>query len=471
MGFFRRNGFETRQQLSAFLTVVFSGQIIYSAFESFKIPFYERIVQYYGLTDTQFGLLFTALGVAVFFYIPGGWINNRFNTRSVLIVGLIYRCITALTMILMAPTLQPDAKFIVMFVIALTWGMWDAVFWPAVVKGVVLFSGQENKGFGLGVLTAFRAGGEAVLNGIMIGVMALTSGALFAFKSGMVAYALLTLPMAFLVYRYVPQDPQNEGEISEESAAPVSNREALRGLVVTLKIGRVWLAGLSGMCIYWVYTTLVYTTPFFTRVYAFEQDSASLLATLNAIVLGLSGGILGGIVSDKIFRSSALTITVTLTFSAAFLFILAWLPGGAQNGWVALMVVCAFAFVTMMAKGIQQAPVAELHLPSQMVGSAMSVNSFLAFACILWATTVNGTILDAFEEDPRTGFTIIFILMAIVAVVGAVLALWLYLLNQHVPLCADKLIALAEEDPRDGVDSPGGAAVREEADQSQQVQQ
>ena len=444
MGFFRRNGFETRQQLSAFLTVVFSGQIIYSAFESFKIPFYGRLVEYYGLSDTQFGLMFTALGVALFFYIPGGWVNNRFNARSVLMVGLVYRCITALTMILATPYLSQTWKFPVMFSIALTWGIWDAIFWPAVVKGVVLFSGRENKGFGLGVLTAFRAGGEATLNGILIGVMALTGGSLLAFKGGMIAYALLTIPMAILVYKFVPRDPQTEGDASGEDSTSVSSKEAMQGLVTTLKVGRVWLAGLAGMCVYWVYTTLVYTTPFFTRVYGFTQETAGLLATANAILLGLSGGILGGIVADKLFRSSATTITVTLSFGAVFLLALAWLPAGDANKWVAFALIAAFAFVTMMAKGIQQAPVAELHLPSQMVGSAMSVNSFLAFACILWATTVNGSILDAFKDQPRTGFTIIFILMAIVAIVGALLAFWLQILNHRAERAQDAPVATTE---------------------------
>lgn len=445
MGFFRRNGFDTRQQLTAFLTVVFSGQIIYSAFESFKIPFYGRLVEYYGLTDTQFGLMFTALGVAVFFYIPGGWVNNRFNARSVLMVGLAYRCVTALTMIFLAPALSETWKFPLMFTIALTWGVWDAIFWPAVVKGVVLFSGRDNKGFGLGVLTAFRAGGEATLNGILIGVMALAGGSLLAFKGGMIAYALLTIPMLVLVYFFVPKDPQTDGDASGEESTQVSSKEAMAGLVATLKLPRVWLAGLAGMCVYWVYTTLVYTTPFFTRVYGFSQETAGLLATVNAIALGLSGGILGGIIADKVFRSSATTIAVTLTFASIFLVALAWLPEGAENKWVAFILVASFAFVTMMAKGIQQAPVAELHLPSSMVGSAMSVNSFLAFACILWATTVNGSILDAFKDSPRTGFTIIFVLMAIVGAVGAVLALWLQLLNNRASRESDDETQASEE--------------------------
>ncbi|QRV02410.1 MFS transporter [Arcanobacterium phocisimile] len=426
MGFFKRNGFHSREQIAAFLTVVFSGQIIYSAFESFKIPFYQRLVEYYDLTDTQFGLLFTMLGVAVFFYIPGGWVNNRFNARTVLMVGLAYRCATALFMILVKPA------FSVMLAITFTWGIVDAIFWPAVVKGVVLFSSKSHKGFALGTLTAFRAGGEAVLNGVMIAVMSLAHGSLLAFRSGMVVYALLTLPLIALIYRYVPADPQEDGDVSENAeTVEVSSKEALTGLIQTLKIPRVWLAGFAGMNVYWVYTTLIYTTPYFVRVFGMGTETAALYATVNAVLLGLGGGLVGGIVADRVFKSSALTLAVTLCGGAVFLLGLALLPGDRGNMIFALVLISLFVFLTMMAKGIQQAPVAELNLPNSIVGSAMSVNSFLAFACILWATTLNGSILDAYRDDPATGFSIIFLMMAVVALVGAALSWWLVVLNRR----------------------------------------
>ncbi|WP_051259309.1 MFS transporter [Schaalia suimastitidis] len=441
MGILARNGFATRQQSAAFFSVVFSGQLIYSAFESFKIPFYERLVTYYGLSDTQFGLLFMALGVAVLFYIPGGWVNNRFNVRSLLIAGLLYRCVTSLTMILLIP------PFPVMFTIALSWGILDAIFWPAVVKGVVLFSGENNKSMGLGLLTALRAGGEATLNGILIGVMALLGGTMLVFKAGMIVYACLTVPMAYLVHRFVPADSAHASVRGESNGARqadsarggengarqadsargvgTDNRQALAGLMATLRIPTVWLAGLVGLCIYWVYTTLVYTAPYLIRVHAMNADIAPIYTTANAILLGLGGGVVGGWLADRLIRSASKTIFVTLAVSAALLAVLAYVP--ARPGWMltAIIIMSCFAFVILMAKGIQQAPIAELALPDTMLGSAMSVNSFMGFACILWAMPVNGMILDAFEGEPATAFRIIFLMMAGVAVIGALSAVWL----------------------------------------------
>lgn len=429
MSFLSKQGFNSRQQIMAFLTVVFSGQIIYSSFESFKIPFYQQLVNYYGLTDTQFGLLFTMLGIAVFFYIPAGWVNNRFHVRQVLISSLSYRLVTALILILLRP------NFTVMLVITFTWGVVDAIFWPAVVKGVVLFSGRNNKGVGFGILTAFRAGGEALLNGIVIAVMALFNGAMLAFQSMMVLYALLTIPMIALVYYCVPADPANEGDFSDDNdVVAVSANEALRGLIVTLKHPRIWLAGVAGMCVYWVYTTLVYTTPFFVRVYRMSESSASTYATANALLLGLTGGLLGGYIADYIFKSSTLTLGITLCLSGTGLLSLAFIPGHSDHVYIALAAVSTTAFVIMMAKALQQAPIAELHLPTELVGSAMSVNSFMAFAAILWAMPINGMILDAFPQQPKLAFDYIFSLMFIVALIGAAAAFALFFVNRRTRL-------------------------------------
>lgn len=452
MNLLKRHGFLSKQQLGAFLTVVFSGELIYASFESFKIPFYQRLVEYYGLSDYEFGLLFTMLGVAVFFYVPGGWVNNRFNTKTILMAALGYRLVTGLVMIIFKPA------FPVMLAITFTWGITDGIFWPAVVKGVVLFSGKDNKGIGLGLLTALRAGGEAVLNIILIGILALSGGSMLVFKLGMITYALFSLPMILLVWKFVPTDSratslatheqapheiathETEGttvggaaEASGETTGgePQSGEEAWRGLVLTLKMPKVWLAGLVGMCVYWVYITLVYITPFVIRVYDMNEHAAPLYTTLNAIILGLSGGIVGGIISDKVFKSSALTIGVTLLASAGLLVVLAVIPRDPSFLWLAIVLLSMFAFIILMAKGIQQAPVAELHLPVAVLGSAMSVNSFMGFASILWAMAINGAILDAHKDNPGVGFSIIFVLMAGVGVVGAVLAWWLHRLNRH----------------------------------------
>ncbi|WP_278972168.1 hypothetical protein [Mobiluncus mulieris] len=65
---------------------------------------------------------------------------------------------------------------------------------------------------------------------------------------------------------------------------------------------------------------------------------------------------------------------------------------------------------------------------------------------------INGAILDAYENNPGVGFSIIFGFMAGVGVVGAVLAFWLHRLNR-----LSRLSRLSRCVDSDGVTAASGS--------------
>lgn len=414
-------GFRSRQQVVSFLTVVFSGQVVYAAFESLKIPFYEPLRELLGLSNEQFGTMFTMLGLALFFYLPGGWVNNRLSVRTVLFWGLTWRVVTGLAMVLLLP------PYPVLLVLALTWGILDGIYWPAVVKGVALFAGAGNKSFGFGILNGFRAGGEAILNGILIAAMALTHGSLLTFRTGMAIYACLGLVLMVIIWRFLPADQDaaklSGDQVDAEETKQLDGREALRGLMTVLRRADMWLAGLAGLCVYWVYLTFVYVTPYLRDVFGVPASLASAFSVAAAVLIGLTAGLVGGLLADKIFHSATMVLCLSLVGSAVVLLALRWVPAGSDYQVWAMVGMAVFAFFALVAKTIQQAPVAELNLPSNIMGSAMSVNSFFGFASILWALKLNGHILDRYPGQAPIAFQQIFANIAIVALVGAALAL------------------------------------------------
>lgn len=424
MGFISKLGFRTRQHLGTFLTVVFSGQLVYAAFESLKIPFYEPLRQLLGLTNEEFGTMYTMLGVALFFYLPGGWVNNRLNTRTVLFWGLTYRVVTGLIMVLFLP------PYPVLLALALTWGMLDGIFWPAVVKGVALFAGAGNKGAGFGLLGGLRAGGEACLNALLIVAMTLTHGSLFTLRVGMGIYACLGIVVMVLLRRYLPDDAQAGRLSGEETGAEesqrLSGRESLAGLWAVVRRLDMWLAGLAGLCIYWVYTTFLYVTPYLQHVYEASQSFASAFSVVAVVCIGLTSGVVAGIVADKIFKSASLMLAVAMTLDGVLLLLMRQMPVGGENFWIGVAGMSLMATFTFMAKTIQQAPVTELGLPANILGSAMSVNSFFGFAALLWALKLSGSILDKYGDasvaQADKAFDEIFLIIAVVAFVAAGLA-------------------------------------------------
>ena len=92
------------KMIAPFLTVVLSGQIIYSAFEAFKGSLMLPLQEMLGISQTQYGLLMGYIGIAMFFYVPAGWVNNRFKVRTILFWSLGFRLATYLIIFLFTPS-------------------------------------------------------------------------------------------------------------------------------------------------------------------------------------------------------------------------------------------------------------------------------------------------------------------------------------------------------------------------------
>ncbi|XCB29433.1 hypothetical protein RQN30_09430 [Arcanobacterium hippocoleae] len=245
--------FLTKGRVGGFLTVVMTGQLTYSAFEAFKGSLLLPLSNALGIGVDQFGILMGWIGIAMFLYIPGGWVNNRFTIRSILISWSAWRMATALILFLV-----PGLHFNVMVAIAISWGVWDAIGWPAVVNGVTFMSQDSDtkgRGLAMGLLESIRRGAEFLMNLLVVGLLAA-----FADKADIVMitmgiiYSLIIIPLIFCIIRYVPKNATAKAERAGES----DNVAALKGLLKVILLPRVWLAGIAGMCIYWAYTNLIF---------------------------------------------------------------------------------------------------------------------------------------------------------------------------------------------------------------------
>ncbi|MCW0998263.1 hypothetical protein OJ929_10215, partial [Streptococcus anginosus] len=82
-----------------------AGQLVYSTFEAFKGSLMLPLTHALGIGVDDFGVLMGWLGIALFLYVPGGWVNNRFTIRSILIWWCSWRLVTFL-MLYMIPNLS-----------------------------------------------------------------------------------------------------------------------------------------------------------------------------------------------------------------------------------------------------------------------------------------------------------------------------------------------------------------------------
>lgn len=438
--------FMRKGRLVPFLTVAVSGEVLYSAFEAFKGALMIPLQEMLGISQTQFGLLMTYVGLALFFYLPAGWINNRFRVRTIILCSLGWRLVTYLVLFLL------DPPFGLMAVIAVTWAIVDAIVWPAVANGVcVLAADEDQKGRGLamGLLESIRRFVEFALNGIVIVVlMFLPDATTTVMRVFAIAYTLLIVPMMIAVVRYVP-----DTRIATQARASHSVA-ALKGLLHVLSRPRIWLAGIAAMTVYWADINLMYVSaPYLQQVFHVSTAMSGAFGLLNTGLVAIVAGVVSGIVSDYVFKSSTRMMAVALGCVAVTCGLVLLLPVTRVMIIPILVLLIVVALATFLGKSVILAPIGELELPEEIAGSAMAVGSFLAYASILWGYNLNGYLLDSHASDPAAGYRIIFMITAGVTVIGCATAVILDRVNRRAAMRVDTVDGAADADDRTAADS------------------
>lgn len=238
----RRPVFLRRDHVGAFLSIVLSGQLVYAAFEALKGSLMLQISGVLGIGIDGFGAMMSVIGLAMYMYIPAGWINNRFTIRSILATWCAWRLVT-----LMVLYLVPGLPFTMMLAIAFSWAVWDVIGWPAVVNGLTFISrGDRHHGRGMvmGFFEAIRRSVEFILAMIVVGcVWAFPQHWRVIIIGFAVGYSLLLVPLIACLLRLVPRNAIAHQDNTSASTA------ALLGLLKVMARPRIWLAGLAAMCL------------------------------------------------------------------------------------------------------------------------------------------------------------------------------------------------------------------------------
>ncbi len=413
----KRPAFLRPGRIGSFLSIVFAGQLAYASFEAFKGSLMLPLTQALGINLQEFSYMMSMLGIATYLYIPGGWVNNRFSIRSILITWLFWRMATGLFIFLV-----PNISFSILVGIAISWGVWDAIGWPAVTNGVNFVSSdanKEGKGLAMGLLESIRRTLEFVMNGVIIIMIAIwPDKSQMIMKIMGIIYTLTMLPNILAILKYVPKNAiaKVEGESS--------NVAALKGLVKVMKMPAIWLAGLSGLCLYWCYMNLIYSSaPYLSLVFNASEALSGTFGIINTGFMGIIGGALAGYLADYLFKSSTKMLAVALGLTSLGSLLVYILPK--QSGmWISVVLLMVMSIGVFMGKAVMMAPIAELNLDESISGSAMSVGSFLAYASIFWAPIINAKFIEA-SYGPAQGYKYVFLTTVIVAAVGAICAVLL----------------------------------------------
>jgi sugar phosphate permease len=397
-----------------FLLVVLSAGSIYPLIY-LRSGYGQTILEVFGMTNTQLNGIYSILGlVFVIGYFPSGVIADKFSAKKLLVISLL---MTGLGGLWFAQI--PDYSMV--RVIFAVWGVFSVfTFWSAHMKLVKLLSHKDEEGRFFGILDGGRGLVEAILASVALFIFSRTLGGSTdaeltrsALVSVIYMYSFVMLALSVLVAIFVSPDTsaQEAGEKAEKAPA---EKFKPHDIIDIFKNPAVIMLGLIIFTGYIVTWSLFYWS-------SFMQSNIGVTAVTAATVMLIVnwmrpvGGIIGGVLADKVGKANVLTGALIL--GAIFIAALVILPVTLNVNIFFVLVIGAGLFVYVI-RGLYWSLLGDINIKENSLGISIGFISLLGYLPdILLPLGINVLVMSFGDEGYYTPYFLISAGMGLLSVV------------------------------------------------------
>ncbi len=393
-------------------SLVFAGEAIFGL--PFHVSRYFRptYVEVFDITQTQLGVLGSIYGfVAMFSYVLGGGLADRFSPRGLLVFSLFVTGVSGLYM----ATIPSYAAMCILFAF---WGVSTILpFWSALIRATREWGGREQQGFAFGVLDGGRGLLAALLAMLALflfaqllpdgGVSATPEQRKAALKSTIFVYTGSCFVAAAIVWQFLP---------STTPGRHASRMRTLRSgyLIEALKMPAVWLQAVVIIAAYCTFKGIDYYSQYASDVWAWSDVKAAGLSAFSSWMRPIAA-IGAGILADRLSSSRVVIGCFVLTGAAyiSFIFttpaeVMVWLL------WANVLISCLGLFAL---RGIYFALLEESQVPRHITGTAVGVISFIGYTPEIFMPLLGGWLIDHWSGGV-TGYNVLFTFLGVMSIVG-----------------------------------------------------
>ncbi|HGM3508610.1 TPA: nitrate/nitrite transporter [Clostridioides difficile] len=365
-----------------------------------KSSFYDPMQQALALSHTQIGNLLSLYGlVGMVSYFIGGWFADRFSVRKLITFSLIASGVLGFYF----STFPSYSMILLIFVL---WGFTTILtFFSASVK-VVRMQGSESE---QGRIFGFYEGLSGV-SGTLISFIGLYFFGKFAeitvgFKYVVWLYSAASIICGILLF-FLVEDKKDSGA-SDEGLS-------IKSLLKVVTMPKAWLIGLIIFSTYLVFSSLTYLSPYLSEVYVMPMTLVSALSIIRTYVIKMGASPVAGVITDKVGSSIRVMFVgfILMTVSTAAYLVI---PKSAGFIWIAVINMIILSVILFGFRGIYFASVSESNISLETTGAVVGFASFIGFSPDAFYYTIAGNWLDKYGQ---TGYTYIFILSVVCAVIG-----------------------------------------------------
>ncbi|MGN0251335.1 MAG: MFS transporter [Oliverpabstia sp.] len=373
-----------------------------------KDAFYVPMQEFMGLSHTQIGIAMSVAGwISTFGFLAAILVVDRISKKIMIPASLLGICICGLFL----STFPSYPVFLLIYCLLAVFA--DMLYWPTMLKTVRLLGNEDEQGRMFGILEAGRGLMDTLVAFCALGIFSAMGSNAAGLRAAILFYSIVPGIIAIVAFFLLDNDKPAETAKAVSDGKPAKKDNTIKR---ALKNKNIWLVSFNVFFVYSVYCGLTYFIPFLEEAYALPAALVGVYGIINQYGLKMLGGPVGGFITDKVLHSATKYLRICFVIVAGALAIFACLPHkelGIVIGMAITLSISAFVF---SMRAIFFAPMDEVKVPRDITGSAMSIGSFLGYLPGAFMYAVYGAVLDNFEG--MAGYRIVFIIMAVFAVVG-----------------------------------------------------
>lgn len=361
-----------------------------------KAVFYDQMLKATGFSNEQLGLMVTAytLGTTIT-YLPGGWVADKFKPKNILAVCLTINGFLCIAFMFVCTNFPMSMG--IWFASALCGGF---AFWPAMLKSVRLMGTREEQGRIYGIFEAINGFASLVGSWIMAGVLLVFTDLVAGFQGAVVTMGVLCwMAAAFIWFSFNEHITYNEDALEEKEVITAKD------FFQAITLPSVWVPSILLFGGITMYGTLSYLTPFM------ENKIGLTGALLVAMPFMASfreygcriGGIGGGYMADKVFKSSAKWQVMAHALTSLLIFSFIFIPTNATL--LALAVMFLYGFAVYANRVTTYSMLSELRVPPKVTATAVAIMTLVGYSPDFFIHAMYGNWLDQYGNE---GFDKIF---------------------------------------------------------------
>ena len=250
---------------------------------------YDPMIEAMGITNMQFSLMVTIrVTICAILTIPGGWICDKFSTRTILMVAnVVHLPLTILYA--MTSSIYPMQIILMTTMGAVT----TLGFWPATLKAIRIIGGKQYQSTAYGVFECFQGFFASIGNAIATMAFAWFVNQVAGYRAAMISMGIVCFISGIIVW-FIFKEEDNADGIDVKADR---QKFSIKQTISLLKSPEVWLCSILIFAVMGFYNNQTYTTPYFTGVLGIAITSGAFIAIFSRLRrqnLGWSGRRLGG---------------------------------------------------------------------------------------------------------------------------------------------------------------------------------